>query len=62
MLTAEPDAHLVGIRAWVAYRFARKTTYIRPMMDLDLSYLNTPAYRESGSSPLSRWPLMRATG
>ncbi|WP_121062450.1 autotransporter outer membrane beta-barrel domain-containing protein [Chachezhania antarctica] len=49
-LTAEPDAYLVGARARVAYDFAYKNSYIRPTMDLDLTYLNTATYRESGTS------------
>jgi uncharacterized protein YhjY with autotransporter beta-barrel domain len=53
VLKSNQNTLLVGGRLRAAYEFALEDWYVRPYADLDVAYLNTGGYQESGNSALA---------
>lgn len=51
--TSNSQMSAAGIRARVAYEYEQKTHYLKPYVDFDYVYSNTPSYSESGSGALA---------
>ncbi|QVQ26080.1 autotransporter outer membrane beta-barrel domain-containing protein [Achromobacter deleyi] len=52
-VSSRPDVYGFNARLRAARTFAYGNMYVKPYMDLDVSYSRMPGYKESGSNPLA---------
>lgn len=53
LYTSSANMSMVGMRLRTAYTFERADHYIKPYVDVDLTYSSQSSYSESGSGPLA---------